>query len=243
MDNAKIPVLQSKPNSNRPVLRPIKEDQSWSFSFKYFKQIDFFGLENVNSKWYVSLLEKLADFSKIDSESFFKDHKLKNDSRYHKIDWNARNIPIKKTDIHWVDKEIIDNDDEFPFLQFQISKSLGRVVGFWLNKIFYIVLLDPLHNIQPAGGKYHYRVNESNVTFCKYTYLINKIDEIKGKECSCENCSTHEELHKIQEDFHCENFIYFQLDDDFYKEFRSQTIKYSVRNIMETGLLNLIETD
>lgn len=240
-EDNRIPVLTKTFNSNKPVVKEVKKDQEWSFSFKYYKQIDFFGLDNIDSKWFVSLLEKLSDFSKIDRESFFKDHKFKQDNRYHKIDWDATNIPIKKDELNWIESEVLNNDDEFPFLQFQISKALGRVVGFWNNNltIFHIVLLDPKHNIQPAGGKYKYRVDEANVATCKYTYLINKLDEIKSTDCSCPDCSLHKEIHLIQEDFHCSNFVYFQLDDDYYKEFRSKTEKISVRDIIELGLASL----
>lgn len=237
----KNPVLKDTFLAKKPVVKDIKKDQEWSFSFKYYKQIDFFGLDNTDPKWFVSLLEKLSDFSKIDRENFFKDHKFKSDSRYHKINWEATNIPIKKEDLNWIESEILSNDDEFPFLQFQISKALGRVVGFWNSNltIFYIVLLDPKHNIQPAGGKYHYRVDKANVLSCKYTYLINKLDEIKSQPCSCENCTIYKKLHEIQEDFHCENFVYFQLDDEYYKYFRTHTEKISVRDIIELGIASL----
>lgn len=234
--NIKVPVLKETFNTNKPIVKNIKRDQEWSFSFKYFKQIEYFGLDNIDPKWFVSLLEKLSDFCKIDRESFFKDHKFKTDNRYHKISWNATNIPIKKEDLNWIESEILTNDEEFPFLQFQISKALGRVVGFWNSNIFNIVLLDPKHNIQPAGGKYQYRVDEANILTCKYTYLINKIDEIKKTPCTCEQCNLHKELHLLQEDFHCDNFVYFQLDDEYYKEFKSKTEKISVRDIIELGL-------
>lgn len=233
------PVLNHTFNTNRPVVKDIKRDQEWSFSFKYYKQIKLFGLDSIDAKWFVSLIEKLSDFSKIDRESFFKDHKSKQDNRYHKINWNATNIPIKKRDLSWIDTTILENEEEFPFLQFQISKALGRVVGFWNSNIFHIVLLDPKHNIQPAGGKYNYRVDESNTTTCKYTYLINKIDEIKGSSCFHPECSLQRELHLLQEGFHSSNFVYFQLEDDYYKEFRSRTEKTSVREIIELGLASL----
>lgn len=237
----KKPILKDTFLTNKPVVKDIKKDQEWSFSFKYYKQIDFFGLDNTDPKWFVSLLEKLSDFSKIDRESFFKDHKFKSDNRYHKINWEATNIPIKKEELNWIESEILSNEDEFPFLQFQISKALGRVVGFWNSNltIFNIVLLDPKHNIQPAGGKYNYRVDEANVLTCKYTYLITKLDEVKSQPCNCDNCSIHKKIHEIQEDFHCENFVYFQLDDEYYQHFRSCTEKISVREIIELGLASL----
>lgn len=237
----KKPVLLDNFKSNKPVVKEIKIDQEWSFSFKYYKQIGHFGLDNLEGKWFVSLLEKLSDFSKIDRDSFFKDHKFKADNRYHRINWTATNIPITKHDLTWIEPEILNNDDDFPFLQFQISRALGRVVGFWNSNltIFNIVLLDPKHNIQPAGGKYNYRVDEANVLTCKYTHLINKLDELKSKPCSCENCSVHTEIHALQEDFHCENFVYFQLDDDYYKDFKSKTEKISVRDLIELGLASL----
>jgi hypothetical protein len=51
------------------------------------------------------------------------------------------------------------------------SKSLGRVVGFFdEEQVFQVVLLDPLHNLQPSGA-HNYRVDPSSPLSCDYTQL------------------------------------------------------------------------
>ena len=52
--------------SRKPVIIDNTKDKlNWSFSFKYFKQIKHFGLGETSTKWFVSLLEKLSDLSKV----------------------------------------------------------------------------------------------------------------------------------------------------------------------------------
>jgi hypothetical protein len=43
----------------------------------------------------------------------------------------AKNIPIQRIDFDWIERKILENEDEYPFLQFQVSTALGRVVGFF----------------------------------------------------------------------------------------------------------------
>lgn len=88
--------------------------------------------------------------------------------RFHPIDWEAKNIPIKRADIDWLGDH---SGQEFELMQFHISKSKGRVVGFFdQESVFYIVLLDPLHNLQPAGD-YKYRVRASHIADCEITRI------------------------------------------------------------------------
>lgn len=51
--------------------------------------------------------------------------------RFHPIDWAAKNIPIQRMDFDWIERKILENVDEYPFLQFQVSTALGRVIGFF----------------------------------------------------------------------------------------------------------------
>ncbi|MBU0695986.1 MAG: hypothetical protein KKE39_05605, partial [Bacteroidetes bacterium] len=152
MSNFK-PVIGKVKDTNKPnVGNRIKDQLTWSFSFRYFNQSEYFGLGEIDSKWFVSVINRLRDLGKEDIESFIKDHRVKDSNRYHKIDWDANNIPIKREDIYWVDKNIIENEEDYPFFQFQVSKGLGRVIGFWKEdySAFFIVLLDPKHNMQPS---------------------------------------------------------------------------------------------
>jgi hypothetical protein len=234
-------VSHDLPRHKKPVSN-FKPDHSkgWSFSFKYYKQIDFFGLKAESPAWFSALLDRLQDFCSKKPDDFNSNHAEKRDYRYHPIDWNARNIPVKREDLDWIDRDIIENEADFPFYQFQISKANGRIVGFWDVKqtVFHIVLLDPKHNIQPAGGKFNYRVDKTSILPCKYTSLIVELDLIKNKKCFCEKCTFKNELTLLQDKYNVGNFVYFQLDDDFYAEFRSRTQDMSIAECVENWLIN-----
>lgn len=89
---------------------------------------------------------------------------------------NARNCPIKKEDLLSVPNNIRDNKEEDFFWQFQLSKGTGRVVGFFneMNSIFYIVLLDPKHNIQPSK-KFGYAVDDTEIAITEFERLEMKL--------------------------------------------------------------------
>lgn len=233
-------IQRDLPRHNHPVSN-FKPDHSsgWAFSFKYFKQIDYFGIKEPPS-WFAALLERFHDLCSKNPNDFKANHREKIGYRYHEIDWAAENIPIKREDLNWIEEDILSNLVEFPFYQFQISKANGRIVGFWdVNpQIFHIVLLDPKHNIQPAGGKYNFRVDKTEILPCKYTSLLVEIDKLKSKRCFCEKCTFKTELSSLQDRFNSGNFVYFQLDDDFYQEFRNKTSDKSITEIVEQWLID-----
>lgn len=116
-------------------------------------------------------MDKLTELSKKDIKDFVANGTGKDTWRYHPISWMQENIPVQREDLDWVHKDYLENKEEYPLLQFQISKSLGRVVGFWDEfQIFNIVLLDPLHNIQPSKD-YNYRVNYCSPLDSEYAHF------------------------------------------------------------------------
>lgn len=214
------------------------ESPKWVFSFQYFKQIKFFGLSNdkVNNKWFVSLLEKLRELGLVEIEQFKTSSNLKQTWRYHEIDWYHTNVPIKRSSLDWIPAVYLNNEDEYPMMQFQISKALGRIVGFWneTSTIFNIVLLDSLHNIQPSGGKYGYKVNDSKILGCQYTSLIDNIKTAKRyKSDQCDKCKAFEHLEKIPWQGERKNFFAVFLDDDMVSKLGDNKIQ----DILELGLL------
>jgi hypothetical protein len=233
------PVLTKTPEAKRPVLgKGFLDDRKWSFSFKYFGQDRYFGLGDSEPKWFVSLLERLKDLSTQNIDSFLSDYGVKDAYRFHKIDWNATNIPIHRKDINWVDKNIIDNEGDYPFFQFQVSKGKGRVVGFWEPgyDCFYIVLLDSKHNLQPSKD-YDYKVNDTVILHCQYTALMLDIDRVKGIQCAANDCRCKNELTQIPKKSDGGNVIYFKIADDYLEEFHSKTKHKSLKEIIELGLL------
>src|SRR4051794_32604695 len=79
---------------------------------------------------HLRLAQGLTGLSKT-YEEIVSDPAEKGRWRYHEINWKARNVPINLEDLDWIDREYIKNQEEFPLVQFQVTKALGRIIGFW----------------------------------------------------------------------------------------------------------------
>jgi hypothetical protein len=225
--------------AQRPVVSSTAIGQKWSFSFKYFKQIRYFGVDTVDPTWFVSLLDRLKELSELFPEEFFKNRILKDSWRYHEVNWSSTNVPISKSELKWVDKDYLENDQDFPFYQFHISKAKGRVVGFWDKGhfVFNIILLDPLHNIQPAGGKYQYKVDDCYPLSCQYTSLTKDIEDIKASPCKTEGCSVFAEIKKLPKRMNQSNAVVAYLDDDSLSHLNKILEKKTISEIVTMGIL------
>lgn len=199
--------------NRRPVRGPIPQAPKinpgvgpqragWLFSFEFWDQIENFGLDKAEVPWFISLLKRLRELSRIDIDDLQRNPALKGIWRYHEIDWNATNIPIQRNELTWLPSDYRDNNDEFPMYQFQISKARGRIVGFWGidSRTFYIVLIDHLHNLQPSK-KFDYRVDPCSPLSCKHTELLLAIDRTRQSlACSKDECLLHGALATIVAD-------------------------------------------
>lgn len=228
-------------NSKPSIPSDLKTSPGLSFSFKYFRQIKNFGLDSIQTNWFVSLLERLQAFCSIE-----KDYLLtpagRQSLRYHAIDWDSKNIPIKVSDINWVDKKYIGNPDEFPFVQFHVSKALGRVIGFWSETglVFHVVLLDPMHNMQPSNYN-NYKINDCEPLSCQYSSLICDVEDLRnGAYCKTADCKMLSALNKIPTKSNISNMIVISLDDDFV-ELLNQAADSgkTIKQIFEAGLLEV----
>lgn len=241
------------PNQRKPVLSKYYENDKagtipraktnsikWSFSFRYFNQMEFFGLDvsKADAIWFVSLLDRLKELSSYELDKFLSDTQAMKSWRYHVIKWDAKNIPIRRTDINWVDKHIIENETEFPFWQFMISKAVGRVVGFWdeNNEIFNIVLLDPMHNIQPSKD-YNYQVTDTRIMPSKYNQLLEVLEDIKNMECH-DDCKAKRKAFTIPNEYNSKNILHAFIDDSYIDAMNGKTLT----QIIEAGI-EFLETN
>jgi len=108
----------------------------------------------------------------------------------HNISWDAKNVPITRDEIDWIDEDYRSNAEEFPLFQLAVSKAEGRFVGFLdEDNVFQIVLLDPLHNAQPSKFN-DYKVQLSHPLGCEVTALKDEatlaLARISGRSCGCE---------------------------------------------------------
>ncbi len=126
-----------------PFSGSIVTDKKFSFSFSCFDRThELFNLggndsdEAVKGKWFIELLDALKSVSNktISEVRQSKTHDL------HPIDWSKTNTnpPV--------------NSDQLEFWQFRINKSKGRVIGFIIDGVFYVVWLDPYHNLTDSEG-------------------------------------------------------------------------------------------
>lgn len=219
---------------------PNGEEIKIKFSFKYYKQIDYFGLDECASKWYFSFLQKLADVSDKTHEELELNGKT-TEYRYHPIDWNQKNIPIKRNNLDWIPKYILNNPDEYEFYQISISKANGRIVGFWGqdSSTFYILLLDPKHNIQPSKD-YNYRVRNTHSEITLYDELRAKVDCVLSFPCTknCKPCNTLKEVINNPP-----YIVYIELQQEDEKSLVELSEKHSFKEIFENGILTTMELD
>ena len=160
------------------------QQSRWSFSFRFFKQVENFGASKCESKWFVSLLERLKEISGKTVKEITERPNWQKFYRFHSIDWAMKNVPIERKDLDWVDPTYLKNEKDYPLYQFQISKATGRIIGFF-DEVwnFNIVLIDPLHNLQPSKD-FDYKVTSCFPLDSEYECLKKKIQEhhFKAKE-------------------------------------------------------------
>ena len=236
-------VASESPKVRRPSRPP--ERWRWSFSFKYWIQIDHFGLAGIEGKWFASLLQRFQQLSGQEIDRVLKDYGAADRYRFHKINWSAKRIPISKTDLSHVPSHYLDSAD-YEFLQFQVSTSLGRVVGFFDEAwIFNIVLLDSLHNLQPSKD-FDYRVTPSSPLSCEISAVR---ESIRGglSKCSLAQCAAKPHLEQLasEADVYFEPFhvVLIKLGDSHQLETARAWVDSgkvnSLSEIFELGMLAL----
>lgn len=172
-----------------------------SFGFKYFREIENFGLKSksrrISNRWMLSLIDRLKQLSLLSKDDFDSYDHTADELRHHKIDWQAKNVPISRADFPWVNKDY-PNDEEYPFWQFQLSSSMGRFFGFYdENNVFQVVCVDPLHNAQPAGGHFEYKVDSCTPLETDLVAILAYLNQVYSKCRLSHNCPYHSELGKI----------------------------------------------
>jgi len=231
-------MLPVDPNSKHSRLLPKDGTKSkklyWNFGFKYFRQIDMFGFKHTDSNWFAGVFERLRDTSKMEYTG--QNGVLEDGYRYHIINWNSKNCPIERADFDWLDDVYLENEVEYPFCQFHISKAKGRIIGFWdESNIFQILLLDPMHNMQPSK-KVNYEIREAFPAMSEIDSLRHDIDKILQNSCSHENCEIQQKLKKVPSGFNDTNIILAYLDDSYNEELTSILTTKSFTEIVEAGI-------
>jgi len=171
--------------------------QKFSFSFKYFRQIENFGLSSADQVWFISLLTRLSEICGLTVDEFRNLADPKNTFRYHPIDWSKKNCPIELWQLDWLDKHYREDNPNYVMYQFAISKGEGRVVGFFdENNVFNIVLLDREHNLQPSNFS-DYRIRPNDIVSSEYDLLLEVVQKATIQTCTAIPCCVYQELTNV----------------------------------------------
>ncbi len=122
----------------------IADSGRFSFSFVCFDRTEkLFNLgsnepdKTVSGKWFIDLMDCLKSISGMTvNEAVCSMHDL------HRIDdWKKTNM-----------KQPLKGYEQQEYYQFRINKSKGRVIGILIDSVFYVVWLDPHHNLTNSVG-------------------------------------------------------------------------------------------
>ncbi|WP_337267113.1 hypothetical protein [Oryzifoliimicrobium ureilyticus] len=232
--------------SQRPSAGHVGEKARWSFSMRFWRQLDNFGVGDMQSNWFVSLFERMSSLCEMTIEKFLRDTVIQDSVRFHAIDWNGKNVPLTRKSFDWLPKDYLDNPDEYPIYQFHVSKALGRVVGFFDEaSVFNVLLLDPKHNIQPS--KYNdYTIVPTKSGSCNYTSLASATASYLHK-CSNTDCSIKSGfMGFIEREIHTqtEGVVICKVGEEHYDRLQNlrKSIKdFHLKDVIEIGLLQFEE--
>ena len=145
MKNSRIPKASkvSEPASKIKRQQLNFTQSAISFSFEALETTEYFNLDGTCVNWSLELLNMLKDVSSIKKEDLLNGSYAKSKYRVHSHE-NAT-PPSKMPD----GVELKD------CYQIRISKSKGGIHGVFNGNIFYVIWLDPLHNMYPderSGG-------------------------------------------------------------------------------------------
>jgi hypothetical protein len=157
-------------------------EKSFAFSFACFdREHELFNLGHdssdggvVSGNWFLDLIDcfkNVCNCNIYDLKTSMHD--------LHPIDWEKTNATPPQ------------NYEQLDFKQFRINKSKGRVIGFSIDNIFYVMWFDPHHNLTDSDGygtaTYYYRPQsqyEQNVQ--KIKALEEENQYLKGELKSAE---------------------------------------------------------
>lgn len=133
-----LPITPS-PSPRLPVTS-IK-DECLRFRFDYFdaKHSHFDG-SIFDNDWAKNLLNRLKAFQNVTVSQFKKCMQFRQSQYVHEINWDE----AKVNSFGIRNGKEYDDDDAW---QFGLSKTNGRIHGFFIGTLFYIVWLDPEHRL------------------------------------------------------------------------------------------------
>lgn len=172
-----------------------KHNDQLKFSFTYFdRQNHLFNCGGTDNSWFISLVDHLKEVSNLTKNEFLFGQQHRNHFKAHQHDWGklSHRYPVSAPLFEQI------KDDCW---QFRLSKSTGRIHGFVIANVFYVVWLDPHHNFHPDdkfGGEKEYKVPDTPYEILNYEHeqACQKLEELQVE---------HELLQKMAEETEEEN--------------------------------------
>ena len=135
-------INRTKIDSSSSIINPTKIDPEARVSFNFRRLIEKekkFVYCSKEVKYFLSLVERLKDISNFTKKQLVNDHSKS--LRFHPIDFKDKSVSENTFDIL---SEDVDDDA----WQFSLSSNeYGRVHGYFVDDVFYIVWLDPDHKL------------------------------------------------------------------------------------------------
>lgn len=148
-------IPKPKTNSDIRISKPafISTEENVTFSFSALDRTEYFNLDGTCQNWASELFEM-----------------LKNASNYTKMDLISNKVKTYRVHNHENAKPPNSLPDGVALkdcYQIRISKSKGGIHGVFNENIFYVIWLDPLHNMYPDDRYGGLRKVQAPSTCCK----------------------------------------------------------------------------
>lgn len=201
-----IPELQPKHANVIETLKTLKEESKSEktkikISFQFFERNNkLFNLGEVESEWFIKVIDTLQLLSQITRKQLFGEYKEK-----------FKPHPYNDIDKLNLKDDMLTNQQNEAY-QIRITKSKGRLHGFFVENIYYIRFIDRWHNMYndvKYGG-----ITIKMFPDSMYDILEDKYKELEEKNIKlekqlnnnfnalCNNCSDCQKSEKIYKSFY-----------------------------------------
>ncbi|WP_404469403.1 hypothetical protein [Sutcliffiella horikoshii] len=180
----KVNIHESKKGSlftdnARETIKKYRE-QNVIFSWKFFDRWhEYFNLGAIGVEWFINCMDTMKEISNMPIKEFQRHTHAP--LRVHRHEWDRVSAKYPLPEILL---EEIENDT----YQFAISRANGRVHGFIIDNLFFIVWLDPQHNMYPMQ-------RHGGLTYCDQPQDCYDCLEI-------ENQKLKEEIRSVEADYY-----------------------------------------
>lgn len=141
-----------------------------SFSFEAMETTEYFDLDGTCVNWSSELFTMLKDVSSIKKDELLNGSYAKSKYRVHS---HGTATPPSK---------LPDGIELKDCYQIRISKSKGGIHGIFIENVFYVIWLDPLHNMYPDDKYGGLRKVKPGSTCCKdRDQIIKQLQENNDK--------------------------------------------------------------